>query len=752
VIEARRQSMAKDLKVPTESRVPRNLLAPGTPLINKHGQGIDRLATAGCLVQDGERYYVVTNRHVVGDPGTPICALQAHREPEIGVAASKGITREDFHAVYPNFRSTNQRLLMDVGLVEIDDVLAWKTDIENISPLGPVLDIYDNSLTVQLIGQKFIGRSAISGLIRGEIHGLFYRYKSMGGSEYISDFLLGPETRDAPDLKAKEALEKRRRDLNIELAVHHGDSGTVLHIEHTETVAKNGSKSKVRQTTYYPFALLWGKEEFMANGMAETQPYALATALSTALDRLNLDFVRGVNLDQRYIWGWVGHYIIGRSLTIAVDLLTSDLKRFVDKNIDLLALQPNDALDNNVKPLDGTDVDPAFVPLADVPDNVWKSNVNGVIEKGEDGKNHRTPGPGSRGQHDNKNHYCDLDLEYQQGKTFLELNFRDPDTYLNPSEWMKYYAAIAPLLAAWHKLLKKAHDKPTAANGSDHWGALPFRVHQLFDIMVAAAKDKDAALFLCAGGVLIHYIGDGCQPLHSSYMSNGDPSKVVPRPRSEGNKIEADGVHVGYEDDMIAYGHTDGGLDAKLRTKIKDLKSETIIDIKDGYDASKALIHLIYKTQQQIPPKAIVDRWVELRGHHKDDRNKAMWKTFGDDTIVCMARGTRYLTKIWQAAWDAGGGDTTIGEGTRLSERALMKLYNNPDKMPSVSLDQYPANPRSDWSGIKRPPFKPKLGSDANAGPRKLAAGRRAKPRRKAGQPIKKTPKKPAKKKTRRRA
>jgi hypothetical protein len=196
IIEARQQHVSDDLQVKLGQQTPRNLLGPGAAIINKDGQGMERIGTAGCIVRDGDRYYVLTNRHVVGEPGTPISALQSHRDPEIGVSAAKGSTREDFRAVYPSFSSTNQHLLMDVGLVAIDDILAWKTEVPGIAPVGTVLDLYDNSFNLKLITMKVVGQSAVSGLIRGEIHGLFYRYKSMGGADYISDFLIGPETYD----------------------------------------------------------------------------------------------------------------------------------------------------------------------------------------------------------------------------------------------------------------------------------------------------------------------------------------------------------------------------------------------------------------------------------------------------------------------------------------------------------------------------------------------------------------------------
>jgi hypothetical protein len=88
---------------------------------------------------------------------------------------------------------------LDIGLIQIDDILQWKPQISGIPEIGTLLDLYDNSLTLKLITLKVVGCSAVSGFVRGEIHGLFYRYKTMGGSEYISDFLIGPETYNEQD-------------------------------------------------------------------------------------------------------------------------------------------------------------------------------------------------------------------------------------------------------------------------------------------------------------------------------------------------------------------------------------------------------------------------------------------------------------------------------------------------------------------------------------------------------------------------
>jgi hypothetical protein len=690
VIEARKQPWSKDLKVKPETLTPRNLLGPGAAILNEDCQGMARVATAGCIVHDGERYYVMTNRHAVGATGTTIKVLRVHRRPRIGATAAKGLAREDFAVIYPNLHSTRQRLLMDVGLVDLDDVLNWKTEVPGIAPIGAVLDLYDNSLTLKLVTMKVVGLSAISGLIRGEIHALFYRYKAMGGSEYISDFLIGPETYgiESDNLTEHHAT-------NVALGVHHGDSGTLLFIEHAEKANGDDPKHAAR-TVYRPCAVLWGREEFFSDNGLQSNPYALATSLSTVLDLLDLDLVTELNSDQTYIWGWVGHYAIGRALALPADRVTSaKLRHFIKKNLDLLSLEPDGALDNDPKVLANDRSDPRFVPLADVPDNVWKSNVNFSLVEGDDGKKWHKPGPGSRGQNDNPNHFADLDLEYKDGKIFLQLNAEDPDTYLKPAAWIAYFAAMKPQFDKWEELLG-------SGRSSNHWGALPFRVHQLFDIMVRAATEKDAALFLCAGGVLIHYVGDACQPLHASYLSQGDPARVVDRPRSSAKKLEADGVHSGYEDDMIAYGYQNENLAAKLKDRINDLKTEDIPVIASGYGASKAIIGLIAATREEITPRAIVDQWVKLNGTPRKEKAAAMWDAFGESTITCLARGTHYLARIWQAAWTSGTGDATIDPDSDISQDDIAKLYNNPDVAPSLALDHYPDDVNADWSMIRR--------------------------------------------------
>src|SRR5262249_1607792 len=92
-----------------------------------------------------------------------------------------------------------------------------------------------------------------------------------------------------------------------------------------------------------------------------------------------------------------------------------------------------------------------------------------------------------------------------------------------------------------------------------HRGILPFRVWQIFERMKDYAAN-DPAKFITAAGVLSHYVGDACQPLHGSTMSDGVKDEEPDQPRDSqrkdksGNKLPAfrgEGVHEAYETQMI---------------------------------------------------------------------------------------------------------------------------------------------------------------------------------------------------------
>ena len=107
-----------------------------------------------------------------------------------------------------------------------------------------------------------------------------------------------------------------------------------------------------------------------------------------------------------------------------------------------------------------------------------------------------------------------MDHKNNEGNDLLGLC--NNENYIATDVWGKFYDSIKDLLTN-----KDIEQKER--------GELPFRVWQIFDAMVSFAKDGKGKEFLCAAGVITHYLGDACQPLHISYLHDGDPLQPVSR-------------------------------------------------------------------------------------------------------------------------------------------------------------------------------------------------------------------------------
>jgi hypothetical protein len=101
---------------------------------------------------------------------------------------------------------------------------------------------------------------------------LLYRYKSVGGFEYLADFLIGPRSRRDPKRIAKRGSSKP------ELLTRPGDSGTLWAFDPVDPEKKTKIKGNDAPSEYRPFGVQWGAQVFAEGGATS---YALATSLST---------------------------------------------------------------------------------------------------------------------------------------------------------------------------------------------------------------------------------------------------------------------------------------------------------------------------------------------------------------------------------------------------------------------------------------------------------------------------------------
>jgi hypothetical protein len=629
-------------------RFPLNNIGPGNPIIARV-QDQEYVATVGCLVSDGHKIFALTNRHVTGDAGEVVWSeLNGVRE-RVGVSAAKQLTRLPLASIYPNFAIPDTYVNLDIGLIEVDDISRWTTRVPGVGVLGPMADFSGINLSLSLVGCYVRGVGAASGEMLGEIQGLFYRYKTGGGFEYVSDLFIGP--------RAAGKSTGGKRLPPPKFATHPGDSGTLWMLE--PTAAHSGPSNADSTNIFLPLAMEWGRNMLASAGSAPPQSFVLATLLSRVCALLEVDPVRDWNIDQPDTWGALGHFSIATRTLVALSGNFPHLETLMNNNKEIIS-HGEDALQvGDFKGMGTED----FVPMADVPDFFWKPGVGK--------QNHTRPSEGP-------NHFADMDQKDAEGNTLLSLT--TSTDFIDPDKWQAFYDSVKDILSG----------EPIAAK---HRGLLPFRVWQIFDEMCQFAADGDAQKFVCAAGVLTHYLGDACQPLHISFLHDGDPNRPVEHEFTSGKKAGTtemrplgQGVHSAYEDRMV-FDHRAEILDGLQRTP-KAKKSE---QITNGFEAAQKTIDMMRGVFAQLPPLDMVQTFIDV-GKGGKAASDALWNAYGQKTINVMKQGSHLLAVLWESAWQVGSGETKVRSLRALTQDEAMAIVSDPDFLPSMTVDQIGAS------------------------------------------------------------
>jgi hypothetical protein len=442
--------------------------------------------------------------------------------------------------------------------------------------------------------------------MRGEIIALFHRYKSEGGYEYISDFLIGA-----------------RADGKRAFSTRHGDSGTIWLVD------KPNDDSNLM-----PVALQWGGSIFTGNGEGTRQSFALAACLSTICEKLNVDVIADLSIGLPEYWGALGHYSLA---TLAIEAIRNPkLKKFFKANLDRISFPVSMLSKDTVTGLSNQD----FIPLANVPDLAFKM------------------GPYRRPQaYENANHFADMDKPRpSDGKTLLEICKNHK--MIAVTEWKKYY--------------KEVQDKSC--------GILPFRIWQIYKKMVEYARQGDHVAFLCAAGILSHYVGDACQPLHISYCFNGDPDG-----EQENGEPVSKGVHSDFDKVMVE--NFAGDILQDLPALIDGNLQPKQPLVKGGHAAAAAAVELMRRTFDLVDPKDVCNTYAQIHEQKPKQRSMALWKQYKDPMEKVMADGARTLALLWDSAWQEAKGDDNLTELGLVEEKKLSALYQDKTFLPSCNIN-----------------------------------------------------------------
>jgi hypothetical protein len=651
------------------------------------------MATIGCLVTDGHTTYALTARHVCGEPGTEVSAMLRGGLARIGVSSDKQVARKLFSKVYPALPLRQTWLGLDVGLVRVDDAGDWTPNIYGLPPIKPLFDIYEQNLTLRkLIDHPVVAMGAASGLLQGKIKGVFYRYRSVGGFDYVSDFLIAPAKGQA--------------------GAHHGDSGALWHLQMPGPDGQD-DKRPLTERDLRPLAIEWGAQVFAESG--ERSTYSVATSLSNVCKLLNVELVVEGDDGVSGTWGAVGHYSIG---TLAIDLVKNKkLKSFLEANADLISL-PLDKLTKQPKNKDL--IESGFVALADVPDIVWKQypsphlNRKGVDIGVVGGRDTQSAGTRSTGP-EHPNHHCDADMPFEGSPTLPMACIANPDL-LTAAKWNEYFDTFPEKVDVLHR------------------GILPFRVWQFFERMKDFAA-TDPGKFIAAAGTVAHYVGDGSQPLHGSTLSDGIKTEDPDIPRDSpsrkdkktGDKKPAfrgEGIHSAYETQMINMAAKKGLLFKEIRKNLQTDHGMTLA--RNGREAALATLTLMRDVAKILPPRHLIDIYEESFAPGSPSHNQALWDGVGSETGKVMALGVRTLAMIWDAAWAAGGGNTDHG---RIDPDVLRGHYEDVNFVRSVTVDEIEDEIAHPSSGGGR--GSARATSRRTAGTRRPPAKKRSAPKKK---------------------
>jgi hypothetical protein len=410
----------------------------------------------------------------------------------------------------------------DIGLIDIENLDEWTAKLHDGTMAGPMADFSAANISLSLIGCQVCATGAAGGKMAGEIQALFYRYKANSGFDYVADLFIGPRTsREEGQAKSRKAPA---------LKTLPGDSGSLWLLEPTTAPsnhkkAANRKKAKdSKDSNYPPLAVQWGRNMLYSTEGGRAQSYVVATLMSRVCALLDVDLVRDWNVDQPDTWGSIGHFSIAARTQEALSGDFPGLTDLMRANAEIISHDDETILHSDFK---GMGSDP-FVPMADVPDFFWKPRV------AKQGHTRPFEGP---------NHFADMDQPGPDGKSLLDLT--NDDDFIDPDKWQSFYDSVRDMLTG-------------APITLEHRGLLPFRVWQIFDAMVEFAGQGLMKEFVCAAGVLTHYIGDACQPLHISYLHDGDPLRPIEHTFSKGKKEGEEelrplgqGVHSAYEDTMV---------------------------------------------------------------------------------------------------------------------------------------------------------------------------------------------------------
>ena len=161
-------------------------------------------------------------------------------------------------------------------------------------------------------------------------------------------------------------------------------------------------------------------------------------------------------------------------------------------------------------------------------------------------------------------------------------------------------------------------------------GLLPFRVWQFFDAMVDALQPTTPPDTSCAAGLMAHYVGDACQPLHGSHLADGAPATPT-------TPAVGEGVHSAYETAMVD--HRSGEvLEGMLQALPPTTPHPPLME--SGHGVATAVVRLMDRAAHAVDPLSLINFYATTQGGSSKAVTTKLWEKFGSATIATLCDGT----------------------------------------------------------------------------------------------------------------
>jgi hypothetical protein len=192
--------------------------------------------------------------------------------------------------------------------------------------------------------------------------------------------------------------------------------------------------------------------------------------------------------------------------------------------------------------------------------------------------------------------------------------------------------------------------------------------------------------FVAAAGVMAHYVGDCCIPLHLSRLHHGY-GPDAPRDSEEYRQYKKSRqykIHSIFEQGMFERRPTE-----MLAAVNRHLRRRRLRTVRGGVAAIQHVFNLIKDVYDILSPEDIIA--ADDPNCTQPERAVRLFDALGERAARCVALGCLTQAELVESAWIEGRGSRFLrarGTAPTFLQEDLKRLYNGSRFLPALTLEQ----------------------------------------------------------------